>query len=398
MANTILTPDKITREALRILHEKLNFIGNIHKGYDDSFAKSGAKIGDSLRVRLPNQYTVRSGATLDTQDTVESSVTLQVNNQKGVDVNFSSSELTLDLDDFSERILEPAMAVLASNIEADALTMTKDVYNLVGTPGTTPATLKTFLQARAMLNRFLAPKDNNRNVLINSEASVEIIDALKALFNDNKEISKQYREGMMGRTAGFNWYENELIHNHTNGAQAGTPLVDGASQSGATIDTDGWTGETTIKAGTVLTFAGVNAVHPETKADSGVRQQFVVTADVAAESDGSLALPISPAIVTSGAKQNVTAGPADNAAITISGNANAVLPQNLAFHKEAFTFATADLIMPSGVDFASRQVFDGISMRIVRAYDINTDKFPCRIDVLYGYKTLRPQLACRITG
>jgi hypothetical protein len=203
MANTLLTPSMITREALRILHQKLTFIGNINRQYDDSFAKTGAKIGDTLKIRLPNQYTVRTGKTLSTQDTTEQSVSLTVGTQKGVDVNFSSAELTLSLDDFSSRILEPAMAVLASSIEADALTMHKDVYNLVGSAGTTPNALSTFLQARQKLNENLAPMDNNRTCHLLPATNVSIVDALKGLFQDSAAIREQYRGRHDGAHCGF---------------------------------------------------------------------------------------------------------------------------------------------------------------------------------------------------
>lgn len=391
MANTILTPQAITREALRILHQKLNFVGNIHRDYDDRFAQSGAKIGDTLQIRLPNQYTVRTGATLSTQDTTEQKVDLTVGTQKGVDVNFSSAELTMDLDDFSTRILEPAMAVLAANIEASALGMYKDVYQQVNNVGGS-ATLANLLGARKKMTDSLAPHDR-RCMLLNTQANVDLVDALKGLFQDSNEIAKQYREGKVGRTAGFgDIFENTLLPRHTSGSNAGTGyLVNGASQTGATLTVD--TGTGTLKQGDIFTIAGVNAVHPETKADTGNLQQFVVTADYAG---GGGSVSISPSIVTSGALQNVTGSPADNAAITKIGGASAVHDLSLGFHKEAFAFATADLVMPQGVDFSAREVFDGISMRIVRAYDINNDKFPCRIDVLYGHKTIRPQLAARI--
>lgn len=398
MANALLTPNQITREALRILHQKLTFIGNINRSYDDSFAKSGAKIGDSLRIRLPNQYTVRSGATLSAQDTTEQSVTLQVNNQKGVDLNFTSVDLTLSLDDFSSRILEPAMAVLAANIEADALSMFKDVYNIIGTPGTVPNALKTYLNARKVLNDNLTPMDNNRCMQLTTGANVEIVDALKGLFQDSAAISKQYREGIMGRTAGFDWYENTLMPTHTNGTQATGFTINGATQTGSTLNVGGLTSTNTLTKGTVFTIANVFMVHPETKAVTTTLQQFVVTSDFTA-SGTTGAIGISPAIVTSGARQNVNVSPANSAVCTIAtGSTSTGYGQNIAHHKDAFTFATADLIMPSGVDFSAREVYDGISMRIVRDYDINNDAFPCRIDVLYGYKTIRPQLACRVTN
>lgn len=396
MANTILTPAQITREALRILHQKLNFIGNINRQYDDSFAKSGAKIGDTLSVRLPNQYTVRTGKTLSTQDTTETKVPLQVATQKGVDVNFSSAELTLSLDDFSSRILEPAMAVLAANMEADAFSMALDVYNSVNNVGSV-ITFKNVMQGRKLLNDSLAPIDSNRTCILNTQDQVDLVDALKGLFQDSAAITKQYKEGIMGRTGGFDFYENTLIPTQTTGTalSATTYTVNGAvTTNGSTTVTVATTGATTFNKGDIITFAGCNRVHPETKADTGALQQFVVTA---AYAGGAGTVSISPAIYTSGGQQNVlSTGIPNSAAVVKVGGASAVYKPSLVFHKDAFTFATADLIMPKGVDFSAREVYDGISMRIVRAYDINNDSLPCRIDVLYGYKTLRAQLAARI--
>lgn len=389
MPNTLLTPTAVTREALRILHQKCNFIGSINRTYDDSFAQDGAKIGDSLKIRLPNQYVVRTGANLSTQDTTESSVTLQVATQKGVDLNFTSSDLTLSLDDFSERILKPAMSVLAANIESDALTMYRDVYQQVNNHGNA-ATFRNTLSARKLLVDSLAGTD--LNLLLDTQANVDMVDALKGLFHDNKEVSKQYRDGMIGRTAGFDIWENTLMPAHTRGAGSGY-LINGGSQTGATLTVD--TGSGALVVGDVFTIANVFRVHPETKVSTGVPQQFVVTA---AATSGTTSIAISPSIVTTGALQNVNAAPADNAPITFAGTASTASQTSLAYHKDAFAFATADLVMPKGVDFASRQVLDGISMRVVRQYTISNDSFPCRLDVLYGYKTLRAQLAARIAN
>ena len=386
MANTILTPTAVTREALRILHQKLNFVGNVVREYDDSYAKSGAKIGDSLKIRLPNQYTVRTGATLSTQDTTESSVTLQVATQKGVDLNFTSVDLTLSLDDFSKRILDPAMSVLAANVESDALSMYKDVYQSVWNGGSA-ATYNKALDARVILNRALAPM-GDRTALMDSLGMSDLVKDTKTLFQDDASIAKQYKEGYMGRAAGFDWAENTMMPAHTRGGSNGAYLTNGATQTGATLVVD--TGATAPSAGDVITIAGVYAVHPETKVSTGILQQFVVGTGATTTS-----FPISPAIVATGATQNVSNAAADNSAVTFLGTASTAVQTGLLFQKEAFAFATADLVMPQGVDFASRQVLDGISMRIVRQYDINNDKFPCRLDVLYGYKTLRPQLAVR---
>lgn len=392
MPNTILTPTAVTREALRVLHQKLNFVGNIVRDYDDSFAQKGAKIGDTIKVRLPNQYVVRDGATLNAQDTTESSVSLQISSQKGVDLNFTSGELTLSLDDFSQRILEPAMSVLAANIEADALNMALDVYQAVNNIGSA-ISLNKVLMGRKALNDALAPMDNQRTALLNTQDNVDLIDSLKGLFQDSEAIKKQYKEGIMGRTAGLDFYENTLLANQATGtaASATTYTVNGANQTGSGVVVAA--GATTFKKGDIVTFAGCNRVHPETKADTGVLQQFVVTADHAG---GAGTLQIAPAIVTTGGAKNVAASPTNGGAVVKVGGASAIYKPSLVFHKEAFAFATADLIMPGGVDFAARETIDGLSCRIVRAYDINNDKFPCRLDILYGYKTLRAQLAARI--
>jgi hypothetical protein len=394
MANTNLTIDMITNQALMILHQKLNFIGTIDRQYDSSFAKSGAKIGDTLRIRLPNEYTVRSGATLSTQDTTETSVSLPVTTQKGVDVNFSSEELTLDIDDFSKRILEPAMSVLAANVEADAISMYKDVYNFVDNAGSAMTFAKA-LAASGKLTDNLTPYDG-RTLNLTTQDNIDMVDALKGLFNAQDKLSSNYKEGRLaGPFAGFEGiYENTLLGNHTTGTAAATTsyLVNGADQTGATLTVDG--GSTTFLDGDIITIAGLNRVHPETKADTGILQQFVVTAN---SGTSATSLAISPSITITGGKQNVTAAPADNAAVSkVGGGASSVFTNSMAYHKDAFTFATADLVMPKGVDMAARKVLDGVSMRIVRDYDINNDKFPCRIDILYGYAAKRPQLACRI--
>jgi len=395
MPNTLLTPTAVTRKALQILHQKLNFVGSINRQYDDSFAKAGAKIGDSLKIRLPNEYTVRTGANLSTQDTSEISTTLQVATQKGVDLTFSSTELTLSLDDFADRIIEPAMAVLAANIEADALNMALDVYQAVNNIGSA-ITLNKALTARKVLVDALAPT-SDRTLLLNTQDNLDLVDGLKGLFQDSTEIAKQYRDGMVGRTAGFgSIYENTLLPSQTTGTAASATgyTVNGAVTANGSTSVVLAAGATTFKKGDVFTVVGCNRVHPETKADTGVLQQFVVTADYAG---GAGTLNFAPAIYTSTGRQNVTAaGLPNGAALTKVGGASVVYKPSLAYHKNAFTFATADLLMPEGVDWSAREVYDGISMRIVRQYAISTDTFPCRLDVLYGYKTMRAQLACRI--
>ena len=393
MANTNLTSTIITKEAQRILHQKLNFIGNINTQYDDRFAKDGAKIGDTLQIRLPNEFTVRTGATYAAQDVTNTKVDLTVSTQKGVDFEFTSSELALDIDDFAQRHLEPAMSVLAANIESDALSMYKDVYNVAGSEGSAMA-LTDVWGARKVLTDSLAP-NSQRCVVLDTQSNVDLLTDTKGLFQSASNISQQYREGMLGRTGGFDWFENTLMPRHTTGSAVNgdtTYNINGASQTGATLTVD--TGTTTFLKGDIITIDGVNRVHPETKADTGVLQKFVVTADSGAS---ATSLAISPAITTSGGGQNVSGSPADNAAINkVNGGAASAYDQSLAFHKDAFAFATADLQLPRGTDMASRQVMDGISMRFIRDYDVSDDKFKSRFDILYGFKSIRPQLACRL--
>ncbi|MBA2412581.1 MAG: hypothetical protein H0V63_07110 [Burkholderiaceae bacterium] len=392
MANTILTPTAVTREALRVLHQKLNFIGNINRQYDDSFAKDGAKIGDSLKIRLPNEYTVRTGLTMSSQDTTEASTTLQVATVKGVDLNFTSTELTLSLDDFSDRILKPAMSVLAANIEADALSMYKDVYNVVDQDGVA-FNLLSVLKGRQMLQDNLTPA-GDRSSLLSTGSSVKLVDAVKGLFQDSEQISKQYREGKMGRTGGFDHYENTLLVAHTTGTapKATTYVTNGVNQVGSSIVVS--TGTATFKKGDVITFAGVFSVHSETKASTGVLKQFVITADYAG---GAGSIQIAPAVVATGGRQNVSNAIANGSAIVkVAAGANELINADMVFHKDAFTFATADLVLPKGVDFAAREVMDGISMSVVRDFTVADRSFPCRLDVLYGFKTLRAEWAARI--
>ena len=395
MSNSILTPTMVTREALRVLHQKLNFIGTITRDYDDSYAQSGAKIGDTLKIRLPNQYTVRSGANLSTQDTTESSVSLQIANQKGVDVTFSSTELTLSLDDFSQRIIEPAMSVLAANVEADAMSMYKDVANSVWNGGSA-LTLAKVLNGRKILQSALAPL-NARTANLNSQDNVDMVTDTKGLFQDSTAIAEQYREGYMGRTAGFDFMENTLWPSFTTGAGNSSYVVDtsaGITSGSTTIAVTAGTGS--LPKGTTFTIVGVNRVHPETKNDTGLLYQFVVAADY---TGGAGNVTVATAPVTSGATQNVvinSAGSGKAVVINQGATASTAVGTSLLYQSGAFGFATADLQMPDGVDFAAREVMDGLSLRIVRQYAISTDTFPCRIDILYGYKTLRQQLACRL--
>lgn len=400
MANDILTIDMITRESLLLLRNNLGFTRAVNREYDSSFAQSGAKIGDTLRVRLPNRYEVSSGPTLVNQDVEEEKVDVRVDQQRHVGIRFTSAELTLDMDDFSSRILQPAMSRLASEIDFLGLQQYRNIYNTVGTVGTTPAAALTYLDAGVKLDNNAVPRDGNRHMVVNPRAQAATVDGLKGLFNQQSTIGNQFMRGTMGEALGWKWAMDQNVNRHTSGVGTGSPTVNGAGQTGASLVTTAWTASTTniLRAGDVFTIAGVFSVNPETGQSSGELAQFVATADVNSAGAGAATIPIAPAIITTGAKQTVTASPAAGAAITVIATGSTQYPNNMAFHRDAFVLGSADLEMPSGVDIASRQVFDGISLRIVRQYDINNDRFPCRVDVLFGWSTVRPEMACRVVG
>jgi len=401
MANTILTIDMITRKALEILENNLVITRNVNRAYDDSFAAEGAKIGSTLRIRLPDRALVTDGAALQVQDDNEQYTTLTVSNQKHIGVNFTSAELTMQLDDFADRVLKPRISQLAASIDADVASCYKSIYSSVGTPGTTPATSLVLLQGQQKLNEF-ASMMQNRYATVNPAANAGLVEGMKGLFNPVDTVSRQFKNGMMGE--GVLGYEeinmSQSIQQHTTGSRTGTITVSATMtvQGSSTITLAGTTGNT-LAVGDVFTIANVYAVNPQTRQSTGSLQQFVVTAANTAASSTFTNVAISPAIYTAtNALATVDSFPVSAAAVTFLGAASTQYPQNLVYHKDAITFATADLILPQGVDMASRQVHNGISLRIVRQFDINNDRLPCRIDVLYGYSVIRAPMAVRLWG
>ena len=402
MANSLLTIDMITRKCLEIFENNLVISRNCNKEYDDSFAVEGAKIGSTLRIRLPDRALVTDGAALQVQDDNEQFTTLTVSSQKHIGINFTSAELTMQLDDFAERVLKPRVSQLASSVDADVANAYKSIFNTVGTPGTTPATALVLLQAQQKLNESAAPM-SPRYATVNPAANAGLVNGLSGFFNPVGTISRQFKTGMMGEgVLGYDEMNmSQSIVNHTTGSRAGTILVNEtvSTQGQATITLDGFSSGTTVTVGDVFTIAGVYAVNPQTRLSTGSLQQFVVTAAQTAATADMVDMAISPSMYTSSnALATIDAFPANNAAVTFVGTASTVYPQNLVYHKNAITLATADLLLPQGVDMGSRQVHNGISMRIVRDYDINNDRMPCRVDVLYGFNTIRPPMACRIWG
>ena len=398
MSNSILTIDMITRKALEILENSLVLTRTVNRQYDDSFAVEGAKIGSTLRIRLPDRALVTDGAALQVQDDNEQYTTLTVSSQKHIGVNFTTAELTMQLDDFAERVLKPRISQLASSIDADVANSFKYIGNSVGTPGTTPATSLVLLQAQQKLNENAAVMQP-RYATVNPAANAALIEGMKGLFNPVSAISKQFKNGMFGE--GILGYDelnmSQSIKQFTTGSRAGTVTVNATvtAQGSTTVVLTGL-GSTIVKAGDVFTIANVFAVNPQTRESTGSLYQFVALADVTASTTASVTVPAMYSATQ--ALATVDALPASGAAVTFLGAASTQYPQNLIYHRDAISFATADLLLPQGVDMASRQVHNGISLRVVRQYDINNDRLPCRIDVLYGYSVIRPQMAVRLWG
>lgn len=395
MANTLLTPSTIAKRALAILRNNLGMASRVYREYADEFTK----VGGTVTIRKPNRFTVSSGPALSVQNVIEPSTSVVVDQQKHVDFSFSSVELTLTIDQYAERYLDPAMATLANYIDFTLLTLYQDVANSAGTPGTTPATYAVLGSAMQKLDE-MAARSDGRTAVLNPAAHWAMADALKGLFNPQGQVGRIVQRGELGELASGMVMTDQNVNLHTTGPRGGTPLVDGAAQTGSTLLTKGWTAAAAsrVKKGDVFTIAGVFAVNPQNRQSTGSLQQFVVTADTSSDGAGGASIPIFPAITATGAYQTVNATAADSAALTFVGSANTAYPQNLVFTPDAFALVTVPLELPKGVDFAAREEDGGISMRIIRQYDINNDVLPCRIDVLYGMKTLYGEQAARIWG
>ena len=400
MANSILTIDMITRKALEILENNLVLTRNVNRQYDDSFAVEGAKIGSTLRIRLPDRALVTDGAALQVQDDNEQFTTLTVSSQKHIGVNFTSAELTMQLDDFADRVLKPRISQLAASIDADVANAFRTIGNSVGTPGTTPATSLVLLQAQQKLNENAAVM-SPRYATVNPAANAGLVEGMKGLFNPTDTISKQFRNGMMGTgVLGFEEVNmSQSIKQFTTGTRGATGNTTSAAvtSEGATTIALTVASGATIRAGDVFTVADCFAVNPQTRESTGSLFQFVSLTDVTA-SGTAVTVTVSPMYSANHALATVNALPGNSKAVVFVGAASTQYPQNLVYHKDAITFATADLLLPQGVDMASRANHNGISLRVVRQYDINNDRMPCRIDVLYGYGVIRPQMACRLWG
>jgi len=412
MANTLATPSWVTKEVARGFLNKLVFLAHVNRTYDDQYVQSGAKVGNTVNARLPQRFTVTDGQALQLQNLYDQTVPITLTNQKNVAFGYSSAQATTELDNIRTRYVTPGAEALANAAEVLAFdNVYADIYSSVGTPGTTPSATLTYLQAGVKLTDLSTPL-MGRVGMLDPLAMSTLANTTSSLFNPSAVVSENYTEGQFGRKQlGVDgWYQDPVRPTHTTGTfTASTPLVNGASQTGSTISTDGWaSGAATLNKGDVFTIAGVNSVNPLSYSDNGRLQQFVVTATTSDASGAMATLPISPSIITSGALQTVSASPANNAVITVLGAtaaasgtlATTTSPQSFVYHPDAFAFVMADLMKPgAGAESTTvRSKSLGFSIRMVEQYQIGTDQNPSRLDILIGATTIQARLGARVWG
>jgi len=413
MANSYLTDTVITREAARILHQADNFLGNVNRTYDDQFARVGAKAGTTIGMRLPSKYKARKTATFAGQDHVERSTPLAVVSQWGIDVSFSTFDRTLSLDDVSKRVLQPAMKQLAAEVAHDCLNVAyKAVHKYTNGTTDTALTYKYFQKNGQNLTDELAPY-GERYALLTPASCVEFMDATKGLFHASANLNKQFTEGMLGNTGGFDVGENTMLPSHTTGSLAGTVLTNGTALGTATTNTNVWSSQTvlsidgatsgtTVKAGDIITLSGVFAVHPETKQNTGKLQTFVVQGDVTLTTTANAySVTVAPALIYGAANafQNcVLSGVANTDGLTVTriGAASVAFGQDLFFHKDAFAVAFVDLedVSPYGTK-CTRVNVDGIALRWTQQYAIGSDTVAGRFDIAWAFAPIYPEWASR---
>jgi len=415
MSNTLLTISKITNEALMVLENELTFTSEVNREYDSQFAVSGAKIGSTVNVRKPARFIGTTGPALSVEDFVETSIPVTLNTQFHVDTQFSTADLALSLDMFSDRVIKPGVAAIANKIDRDGLVLAKNsIANIVGTAGVPPTSLLTYLTGQAYLDSEGAPRDGRRACIVEPFTSATIVDSLKGLFMPSQKISQQYEKGMMGTdSAGMRWKMDQNVVSQTFGSYAGATLSTNTATFTGSL-TSGWASSSTItisaasaaapiQQGDVITIANVYAVNPQNRQPYGTNRlrNFVVTSAVTISSGGSASVTVSPAIITAGQFQNVfVSATSSSAVVTPFNNTGTVSPQNIILHRNCETLACADLELPAGVVFAGRASDKdlGLSIRVVRQYTINNDSVPCRMDVLYGWAMLYPELGCRVAA
>lgn len=397
--DTLLTPSLISKETLIILTNNLVMAGKVNRQFEDQM---GAKIGTQLTIRKPNKYIVSEGAGLAVQDINEPSTSITITNQSHVDFQFTTSALTLVVEEFRERYLKPAIEKLANRIDRGVMSNIPNVYNEVGTPGTVPNAFSFIANVAQRLDEEAAPQQD-RTLVLNPAAYWAVCTGISTVYVQS--VAEPGFKGFIPNIANFEIYLDQNIPTQLTGNYSGTPTVTGAGQTGSVLVTGGWTASVTglLNVGDIFTIAGVNAVNPESLASTGSLRDFVVTATANSNSAGASSISIYPPITPSNggtvAYATTDSSPVSGAAITvISGAKNSNLAKNIGFCKDAFGLVTVPLIMPDGVDFKAQENYKGISVRIIRDYDINNDVEPCRCDVMWGTATYYPELACRLTN
>lgn len=412
MSNNLLTISKITNEALMVLENELTFTGQVDRNYDDQFAVVGAKIGSTVNVRRPGRFIGTTGPALVVEDFNETSVPVTLTTQFHVDTQFTTQDLALSLDMFSDRVLKPGIAAIANKMDRDGLVTAKNnTANIVGTAGTAPTGLITYLTAAAYLDSEGAPRDGRRACVVEPFTSATIVDSLKGLFVPTDKIAAQYTKGLMGRdSGGMNWYMDQNVVSQAFGSYASATLSCNVTTATGFLSS-GWayssnitigaaSAAATLNQGDTFTIAGVFAVNPQNRQSYGKLRNFVVQSTTAIASGGTATVTVVPAVITGGQFQNVSVTSSGSQTVTPFNNTGVTSPQNILMHKNAFTMACADLELPEGVHFAGRASDKelGLSLRVVRQYTINNDSIPTRIDVLYGWAPLYPELSCRIAS
>ena len=424
MANALVTSTIVTNEVLRIAHNASAFLGNMNTDFNDTWTGQ-YKPGNTVNARRPVQFTHRTGSTQNVQDVTESFVPIVVQPELGIDFAVSSNDLALAVGSngnvsstFKQRYLQPAGLKIAAILDFSIATIMKNGFHqIVGTPGTPPATVSDILQAAVPMDRMSVPRDGQRMAAIEPGANANIVAGLATLFNSQALLSEQYKTGILKTSLGLDFTMSQNVPTHTVGPLGGTPLVNGAGQgliNAGTTDnpfalttsliTNGWTAAASLRLnqGDTFTLAGVFSVNPETKASTGVLQSFLCTAAASSDGAGNLTIVMSPALIAGGAFQNVTARAASGAAITItSGAANTSYTQNMIWHKDAVTFVSPKQEVPGGMDMAYQASLadeGGISLRFVRGFDINLNRFVSRFDVLWGASVVLPNFGVRRTN
>jgi hypothetical protein len=413
MAGTFLTATIVAKEALMLLENELVMGNLVHRGYRQEFGKQirGAKPGTSVSIRKPNRFRVTKARTRTETTVTESSITLNVATQAHVSWDFTTVDLTMKISEYSERYLKPAVAALANQVDADLCGLYSSVFNSVweSTGFVSPESFVVLGKAGQKLDEEAVPGEN-RCVVLNPAGNWALANALKNMYVT--EVSKPaLTKGFLARVGNFSIYMDQNIKTHTTGTFHDT----GSTQSIIVATTGGATGTSVelihfrvantlaLRTGDVFTIADVNAVNPMSGESTGSLRQFVVTGDVsvaATETSAIATVLVAPEMIDTGPYKTVDTLPAAGAVCAIVGTQTEPFPQNLAFHKNAFALVVVPLEMPDGVGWGARASsrISGMSIRVLKDYDIDDDEEIARLDILYGVSAIYPELACRIWG